>query len=147
MIDRLFKKGLVVGLIILFIGIGIQPTISNEIQITKTSDVEEDCIECQTNANTHLPQKLLNRLGKNKVLSNVIKSNNADSLICEIILNTISRFWDLTDSLLDYLSTIPEDSILYKAITLTINSIYFYGEILVRLGDKFNCFDFPPDVK
>ena len=29
--NTLFKKGLVVGIIILFIGVGIQPAISNEI--------------------------------------------------------------------------------------------------------------------
>ena len=37
-----FKKGLVVGIIILFIGVGIQPAFANEVSITTTSDIEED---------------------------------------------------------------------------------------------------------
>ena len=37
-----YKKGLVVGIIILFIVVGIQPAFANEVSITTTSDIEED---------------------------------------------------------------------------------------------------------
>ena len=42
-----FKKALVVGIIVLFLGVGFQPALANEVSIAKTSDVEEDCLECQ----------------------------------------------------------------------------------------------------
>jgi len=35
MVERLYKKGLVIGIIILFIGVGIQPTSANDISISK----------------------------------------------------------------------------------------------------------------
>ena len=36
------KKALVIGVILLFLGVGFQPALANEI-----SDVDEDCLECQ----------------------------------------------------------------------------------------------------
>ena len=41
--NKIFRKGLVVGIIVLFIGIGIQPGLSNEVNIPTISDNEEDC--------------------------------------------------------------------------------------------------------
>lgn len=41
-----YKKGLVVGIIILFIGVGVQPVFANDISVSTTSD-SEDCIDCQ----------------------------------------------------------------------------------------------------
>ena len=41
--NNCFKKGLVIGIIVLFIGVGIQPAFANEVSITKTSEDEEDC--------------------------------------------------------------------------------------------------------
>ena len=38
-----FKEGLVVGIIILFLGVGFQPALANEVSTTIVSDVDEDC--------------------------------------------------------------------------------------------------------
>ena len=40
------KKALVIGVILLFLGVGVQPALANEVSNT-VSDVDEDCIECQ----------------------------------------------------------------------------------------------------
>ena len=39
-------KYLVVGVIVLFIGVGIQPAFADNISLIKTSDSEEDCNLC-----------------------------------------------------------------------------------------------------
>jgi len=41
------KNGLTVGVILLFVGVAVQPTLADEISISNISDVEEDCLECQ----------------------------------------------------------------------------------------------------
>ena len=38
---------IVVGITILFLGVGFQPALANEVSISKTSDIHEDCLECQ----------------------------------------------------------------------------------------------------
>jgi len=92
--NTLFKKGVVVGIIILFIGLAFIPSfnaisISKDIEVTNlvVDDVEKDCLECQSNGKTHLAEKLLTRLEKNEILSNVIYFDNQyDRPICELLL-------------------------------------------------------------
>ena len=58
---NIVRKGLVIGIIALFIGIGIQPAISSEITIPKISYNEEDC-DCNIpNAKLHLAEKVINK--------------------------------------------------------------------------------------
>jgi len=45
MTKRMFKKGLVVGIIILFISVGIQPTVANDISISMLDDTTPPAIE------------------------------------------------------------------------------------------------------
>ena len=67
-----FKKGLAIGIILLFIGIGIQPAISNEVTIPAISDSKKDNIEYKINEKMYLSEKLLNNI----VSSLDIKSND-----------------------------------------------------------------------
>ena len=68
-----FKKALVVGIIVLFLGVGFQPAIANEVSITKTADVEGDCFDCRpVNRVALLKVKLL--LMKLETITNVILS-------------------------------------------------------------------------
>jgi hypothetical protein len=91
------KTILAIGIIALFIGVGIQPAISNEVTIPKISDDKENCLDCQSNGKTHLAEKILNRLEKNEVLSNVIKSDNPkeDTLICEFLYTRFEHILDI----------------------------------------------------
>ena len=65
------KKVLVIGVILLFLGVGFQPVFANEVSIAKKSDVEEDCLECQPVYRVDLLKVnlLMNRL---KVFTNII---------------------------------------------------------------------------
>ena len=86
-----YKKGLVVGVIVLFLGVGIQPAFASE---TNTTIVEsEDCIECQVSDGYSLlkARLLLFRL---KVVTNIISSSSLRDLSevkkdCEEILDII----------------------------------------------------------
>ena len=67
------KKALVIGVILLFLGVGFQPALANEVSITETSDVDEDCLECQpVNRVDLLKVKLL--LIRLEAITNVILS-------------------------------------------------------------------------
>ena len=54
------KKALVIGVILLFLGVGLKPALANEIPISNTSDVDEDC-GCEgvveRNVNPTLPSR------------------------------------------------------------------------------------------
>ena len=89
--DRLFRKVLVVGIIVLFIGLAFIPsfnavTISKDIEETNqvVDDIEEDCFECQSDGKTHLAEKIINRLEKNELFTDVINQYNQgdDRPIC-----------------------------------------------------------------
>ena len=56
----------------------------------------DDC-DCQSNSKAHLAEKLLNKLGKNEVLSNVIDSDNLiyDRPICELLLKWALYYNDI----------------------------------------------------
>ena len=66
---NIVRKGLVVGIILLFIVIGFKPVLSNEISLLKTSVNEADCFECQSIGKTNLAEKIVNRLEENEILS------------------------------------------------------------------------------
>jgi hypothetical protein len=106
------------------------------------SDIKSlDCFECQSNGKAHLAEKLLNRLEKNEVLSNVIDLDNPyyDRLICEILMNNYERICDIAEY---YLEKRNE----YQLGTFWYN-IYFYiftiyamiSAIPILLGAIFGC--------
>jgi len=59
-------KYLVVGVIVLFIGVGIQPAIANNVSISKASKSEEDCDICPKVSKSHILilKNLISRLEK-----------------------------------------------------------------------------------
>jgi hypothetical protein len=89
----LIRKGLVFSIIVLFIGVGIQPVFANDVSITSTLDNEEDCIECQKSDGISLLRaKIL--LFKVKVVANVILSSKLGEIPevkkdCQEILDII----------------------------------------------------------
>jgi len=73
--SKLFKKGLVVGIIVLFICVGIQPAISSEITIPKISYNEEDC-DCNIPAGKlHIVEKIFNKAENYLESKDLIKSD------------------------------------------------------------------------
>jgi hypothetical protein len=64
---------------------------------------KENCIECQSNGKTHLAEKLLNRLKKNELLSNVINSNDVlDRPICDSIYNLYQGLFNIFFQFINY---------------------------------------------
>ena len=71
------KTILAIGIIALFIGVGIQPAISNGISIPKISDSEEDC-NCNIPASKiHLDKKIVN------VYSHILDIKTAEDCECK----------------------------------------------------------------
>ena len=92
------KKALVIGVILLFLGVGIQPALANEVSTNAVSDVEEDCLECQPASRVDLLKvKLL--LIRLEAITNVILSKFGHipeiKEKCEKILETIHSDNDL----------------------------------------------------
>ena len=67
------RKVLVVGIIVLFLGVGFQPAFANEINTTIVSDVDEDCLECQPVNNVDILRVRLLVI-RIKAITNVILS-------------------------------------------------------------------------
>jgi hypothetical protein len=97
------KKLLVFGIIALFVGLAFIPSfnavsISKDIEETKPvlDDIEKDC-DCQFNGKTHLAEKLIYKLEKNEVLSNVIGLENLedDRPICILLKSLATHFANL----------------------------------------------------
>ena len=111
--NTLLKKGLVVGIIVIFIGVGIQPAISNEVSIPTIPDCGKDNIEYKINEKMYLSEKLLNNI----VSSLDIKSNDDcgcsdgddyPKVLCEIlwlefafIWAYLYQFWEIGGMLLE----------------------------------------------
>ena len=103
MMNKVFKKSLVIVVIVWFIGIAFIPnfnavSISKDIEETNpiVDDIEEDC-DCQSNAKTDLTEKILNKLENNKLFTDVINSDNStfDRPLCELLYNWALYFSEL----------------------------------------------------
>ena len=96
-----FKKGLVVGVLILFLSVGLQPALANEVSITKTSESKGDC-GCQpVNRAELLRVKLL--LIRIEAITNVILSKFGHipevAEKCQEITNRIETFKEMNNEL------------------------------------------------
>ena len=91
------RKLLVFGIILLFLGVGFQPALANEISTNTVSDVDEDCIECQPVSRVDLlkVRLLLIRL---EVFTNVILSR----------FGNIPRVSEKNEEIYDKISTLKE---------------------------------------
>ena len=146
-----FRKGLVVGIIVLFIGVGFQPAFANEVSVTnKTSDFEEDC-NCNPVSNLHLIrlERLVNRLEiHTKILSVFSKYNpefaekyqeipnristlvsiNEESVICDFLESLFNKYFDKIVNLhekLDSLEPFPRLYLLFLPFYFIIVEIYW----------------------
>ena len=93
----LIRKGLVFSVIVLFIGVGVNPAFAEE-SITTTLDSEKDCIECQVSEGYNpLRMNLLSI--KTKVIANLILLKFGDipeiKEKCQEILDEINIYYPL----------------------------------------------------
>jgi hypothetical protein len=101
----------------------------------------DDSCDCQSNGKTHLAEKLLNKLEKNEVLSNVVDLSNpqSDRPICNSLFETINRLTDYTLSLDEKLDSLTKDSILRDVIWLNIMMIYGIVSYLESIAYFLEC--------
>ena len=94
--SSLLSKTLVVAVIVLFIGVGIQPALA-DVSYTTVSDSDEDCNLCPKVSNLHLVRlkSLLYRLEKyDNLLSVTGKMNIKDVAFMMNIDITSTTFWE-----------------------------------------------------
>jgi hypothetical protein len=98
------------------------------------SNSEEDCIECQSDGKTHLADKLLNKMEKNEILSNVINLNSqvGDRPICSFLLNTLEYYKELYVKYMDLAYTNPDGPYFwfYFSLGMTCGVIIGYISIV-----------------
>jgi hypothetical protein len=146
--NKVFKKGLVVGIILLFIGLAFIPSF-NALSIKKDieeykpvfDDIEKDCFECQKNGKTHLAEQLLNRLEKYEVFTNLIDLDNpGDRPICDLLQKAEDGLAYLEDLLINILDILPEDSMHLRYI-LQFNWLIILSGIvyIIIIGGFLNC--------
>ena len=127
------KKALVVGIILLFIGVGFQPAIANEI-----SDVDEDCFECQPmNRVTLLKVRLL--LIQFEVFTNILMNRFGHipevKEKCQVISENISIFKEFKEKLYSFSQ--------FQDIPLICYILYPIFIILMELVESFPQSDIP----
>lgn len=84
---NIVRKEWVVGIIVLFIGIGFKPVLSNEVTTPSISDSEEDC-DCNIPyAKLHLAEKVINKAENYLVSKDLINSKSLpfERPICEFL--------------------------------------------------------------
>ena len=95
------KEILILGIIFIFIGVGIQPAFAVEISNDRTSDNVEDC-DCQVDDNYRL-EKYKNQIIKLKTYSKLLltlsKNNPEVEVEYEKLLNDIDLFQEICDDL------------------------------------------------
>ena len=121
------KKALVIGVILLFLGVGFQPALANEI-----SAVDEDCLECQpVNRVDLLKVKLL--LIRLEVFTNIVLSKLGH------IPEVKEKCQEVSDKM-SILNVITEELKLVFPIGNIIICIYFLilGSVVFRMWDFFD---------
>ena len=106
-----------------------------------TSDSEEDCFECQSNGKTHLAEKLLNRLEKDEVLSEMIDSDNPtfERPICELIMKYFNYYNDIFEYYYELARQYPSNKYYERMIfiyEMVCFQIYFFWIL-------FGCLEVP----
>ena len=139
------KKLLVLCIIALFIGFAFIPTynavsISKDIEKTNSiiDDIENDC-NCQSNGKTHLAEKLLNRLEKNELISNVIDSNNQlfflqYPIICEVLENIVNNLLNAIENINKLWEKYPNSQIIHYIWYKLVMIIFKIDEIAYAFG-------------
>ena len=143
--NTLLRKGLVVGIIVLFIRIGFQPALSNEITLPKISDNEEDC-DCNIpDAKLHLAEKLLTRLEKNELFTDVNNSIKPqdDRLICRFFENKLVYYYYKMYFYYNLMCSYPEGSLSYIIYFLSYRHMLFMLAVYYGILASLDCLDEP----
>jgi len=139
--NKIWKKSLVVGIIVLFIGVGFQPAFANEVSITNKSEVEEDC-DCQPVSNLHLIrlERMLNRLEiHTKILSFFSKYNPEFAEKYQEISNRISTLKETNNELNNELkldSLDGESPILCSILEILNTTVGYIAEYIIYYLEK-----------
>jgi hypothetical protein len=130
MVERLYKKGLVVGIIILFICVGVQPAFAIDTNQSIDDNMSEDCKECNevSDANLIKLESLLDRLEKRTKLLLVLSKNNPEIKDnYDKLADTISKLntLGLREAICIWLSAIIID-IMFNILPYYLELIYEY---------------------
>jgi hypothetical protein len=138
----LFRKGLVLGIIFLFIGVGIQPAFANDFSKNVLNDNKDDCDVCLSIKKI----KSLTNKKENKKLYNMInqKLENDKTVgdfrpICLIITLLVWQFLARTITLAKILDKIGFYDNFPNLFSKHQDSINFRFEMYITLWFKFNC--------
>ena len=158
------RKGLVVGIILLFLGVGFQPALAKDVSTNVVSDVDEDCFECQPMSRVDLLKvKLL--LIRIEAITDVIVSRfghipeiqekceevldiiNSDihwnfSVICafiDTIYTSIYNIFKIAFDLYDYFFYNQSNPILAVILLAIIGSLEWSMYILYVSWEIFDC--------
>ena len=149
---NIVRKGLVVGIIALFIGLVFIPSfnaVSISKDIEKTNPIvdnsEEDCIECQSNVKPHLAEKLLNKLEKSEVLSKDIKlfeefnSGLSDRPICNMLEDLYKDYLIKAVIYLDK-ALDPYELLILTVVYLSMSMVYAYlSSVILMIYKSIGC--------
>ena len=129
MIGRILGKGLVVSVILLFIGVAVQPSIAiNPV----SSDNEEDCDICPKVSNLHIVRlkSLINRFEKYDNLLSVLSKHNPEfEKKYQVLSNRLSTLKELNKEIKSYYP--------YPIICNILLIIYGIGCIIRDIWNEF----------
>ena len=147
--ENIFRKSLVVGIIVLLIGVGVHPVFAKD-TIKTTSETLEDC-GCQpvSNHNLNRLEKLSNRIEKllnraeifTNITAKLSKNNPEISEKCEELSKNISKLLEMNDNLKSillhqkYPSIICE--ILYAMDEMLENTFQTFFDLFVFFGELY----------
>jgi hypothetical protein len=104
------------------------------------SNSKENCLECQSNGKTHLAEKILNRLEKNEVISNVINlDTQGDRPICDFLYKRLTGFNKLCEYYWEQMQKFVQFSIGYSIYYSLFRMYKIRIENLLRISAFFNC--------
>ena len=145
---NIVRKGLVIGIIVLFIGIGFKPALSNEVTIPKISNSEEDC-DCNIpNGKLRLVEKIVNKAENYLESKDLIRTDELplERPVCKILGDIMYKYAEIAAHYLNLSENAPPDS--YESMTYYILFIQyiFITFMIMQVGVWFFCWDnpFPP---
>lgn len=132
--NSLYKKGLMIVVFLLFIGISFRPAFASEISISTTFDNKDDC-NCNDEF-INIPESI----EQYEELLDFIKSNRVldGRIICDVL-------GDIVDNLFSIIGIVQKLIDIYPSISLKILQQYFIAftfETLI-LGYNVDCWDYP----
>ena len=92
--ENIVRKGFVLGIIVLFIGIGFKPALSNKVTIPIISDSEKDC-DCNIpSGKLHLVEKIVNEAENYLESKDLIKSDELplERPVCKILGDIMYKY-------------------------------------------------------